>query len=181
MFLIIVIENKKEAFEFVYKRWKNLMLNKAFGILRDYDLAQDAVSEAFIRLYRNMHKLDDLESGRTAAFLVMIVKNVSITMYNKRSRIQEDDIADLEEAGAGSLESDVIAQIAAEELSVLIGSLKDELKTPFLMKYAYDYSLKEISGMLKISENLAAVRIHRAKSKLTALLKNTPAYREVTQ
>ena len=75
-----------EKFDFVYERYKKLMLSKAYDILHDYDLAQDAVSEAFIRVYKNRHKLDDLESGRTAAFLVMIVKNVSITMYNKQKK-----------------------------------------------------------------------------------------------
>jgi len=173
MILILITGIERDAFEFVYKRWKKLMLNKAYGILRDYDLAQDAVSEAFIRLYKNMHKLDDLESGKTAAFLVMIVRNISITMYNKRARVQTDDISTLEKADDYNLENSVISSLDTGELQKLIGGLSDELKTPFLLKYAYDYSLKEISKMMQISENNVAVRIHRAKNKLAALVQSS--------
>jgi len=172
MILAFATANEKETFEFVYTRWKKLMLSKAYGILHDYDLAQDAVSEAFIRLYKNLHKLDDLESGRTAAFLVMIVKNVSITMLNKRSRIPFEDLSAREDADSFDLENSVISKISAEALHKLIDSLNDDIKTPFLLKYAYGFSLKDISKMLKITENNAAVRIRRAKNKLAAMLKN---------
>ena len=175
MIFFVIAGNDKDAFELAYKRWKKLMLNKAYGILRDYDLAQDAVSEAFIRLYKNMHKLDDMESGKTAAFLVMIVKNVSITMYNKRFSMQADDISALEQSDGYNLEDTVISTISAGELQKLISELNEELKAPFLLKYAYDYSLKEIGKMLNITENNAAVRIHRAKNKLAAMVKASPA------
>ena len=171
MFALLIVfetDDKNAKFEFIYTRWKQLMLNKANGILRDYELAQDAVSEAFIRVYKNMHKLDDPESGRTAAFLVMVVQNVSYTMLSKQK--VTEDITEFDQASDFDLEASVVSEIAKEELLKLIGSLKDDLKTPFLMKYAYDYSLKEIAKLLKISENNAAVRIHRAREKLADMI-----------
>ena len=48
---------EKDAFEYIYTRYKNLMLQKAYAILHDRMLAEDAVSEAFIRIYKNsFHK-----------------------------------------------------------------------------------------------------------------------------
>lgn len=169
LFLTFDTDDQRDKFEFLYNRWKSLMLNKAHGILRDYELAQDAVSEAFIRVYKNLHKLGDLESGETAAFLVMIVKNVSYTMLSKQKTT--DDIAEFDRADDFNLEQTVISESALEELLKLIGELKEDLKTPFLLKYAYGYSLREISKMLKISENNVAVRIHRARTKLAGILK----------
>ena len=56
------------------------MLHKAYEILQDYHLAEDAASEAFIRIHRNIHKIDDPTDKRSIAFIVTIVKNVSLTI-----------------------------------------------------------------------------------------------------
>jgi len=170
MFFAFADENSKEKFELIYNKFNRLMLKKAYEVLRDYDLAQDAVSEAFMRAYKNLHKIDDPLSGKTAAFLIMIVKNAAITMLNKHSKSTVADLSEYDEPDSYDLEDDVISKITADELMQTIDCLKDELKTPFLMKYAYGYSLKEIGKMLKISENNAAVRISRAKDKMAKAL-----------
>ena len=48
--------------------------------------------------------------------------------------------------------------------------MEEELRHVFLLKFAYDMSNKEIAQMLSISQNLVAVRLHRAKKKLADLL-----------
>ena len=169
VFIAVIGDNEK--LEFLYARWKKLMLGKAFGILRDHGLAQDAVSEAFIRVYKNLKKIDDLESGKTAAFLVMIVKNVSLTMLSKQAKAAVVDMNEYDRADPFNMENHVASKIAADDIMKVIGKLNEDLKTPFLLKYAYDYSLKEIGKALKITENSAAVRLHRARAKLADLLK----------
>jgi len=169
-FLAFAGDEEKDKFEFVYNRYKKLMLSKAYAILGDYDLAQDAVSEAFIRVYKNLNKLDDLESGRTAAFLVMITKNAALTMLSKQTKTAIIDVTEFEKADSFNLEENVVSEHTTKELLQVVDGLKDELKAPFLLKYAYDLPLKEIGRLLKISENNVAVRIHRAKSKLIEAL-----------
>jgi len=178
LFFIFIIEGDNDKFEFLYARWKTLMLNKAYGILRDYGLAQDAVSEAFIRVYKNLRKIDDMESGKTAAFLIMIVKNVSLTMLNKQSRSVVVDIAEYDRTDERNMEDGVISDYSAQEMLKLIDTLKDELKTPFLLRYAYNYSIKEIGKLLNLSENNVAVRVHRARGRLMDMMKKE-GYAEV--
>jgi RNA polymerase sigma-70 factor (ECF subfamily) len=175
VFLAYEAEDGEIKFESLYNRWKKLMLSKAAAILHDRDLAQDAVSEAFIRVYKNLRKLDDVDSGKTAAFLVMIVKNVALTMYQKQSKIITADITAFDQADSYDLEDTVMAENNMSQLLASIDSLKEDLKAPFLLKYAYDYSLKDISRLLKISESNAAVRIHRAKGRLAKILREEGA------
>ncbi|MCL2461257.1 MAG: sigma-70 family RNA polymerase sigma factor [Defluviitaleaceae bacterium] len=176
IFLVLSFETEteKDKFELIYNRYKKLLLYKAYNILRDYELAQDAVSEAFIRVYRNLRKLDDPKSGKTAAYLVMIVRNVSITLLNKQKKAgvkDSRDEYDFEKADSYDLEQAVVSENSASGLLKVVGQLKDELKTPFLLKYAYDMSNKEIAALLNITESNAAVRIHRARAKLTEMLR----------
>jgi RNA polymerase sigma-70 factor (ECF subfamily) len=176
-FVLMAVQVSQDSakLDFIYVRFKKLMLHKAFLILRDRELAQDAVSEAFIRVYKNLHKIDETDLGKTAAFLIMIVKNVSITLYHKQQKTIAADAQMPELADRVSVEDTVVSDSGMSELLKIIDSLKEELKTPFLLKYAYDYSLKEISRMLDISESNVAVRIHRAKAKLEKIMQKEEA------
>lgn len=75
-----------EAFEYIYTHYKGLMLQKAYGILRDPMLAEDAVSEAFIRIFKNMRKIEDPASNRCLAFVATITRNTALTMLHKERR-----------------------------------------------------------------------------------------------
>ena len=163
-------EHERDKFEFIFNKYRRLMLHKAYGILQDYSLAEDAASEAFIRIYKNIHKIDDPASNKTIAFIVTIVKNVSLTMLKKEKEysVQEPDC---EQQDSFDLEEYTLSQLGSDYIYQMLDLVGEELKSVFLLKYAYDLSHKEIGRLLDISENNVTVRLHRAKKKLAALLK----------
>lgn len=163
-------DNKNSSkFEKVYLQYGKLMYSKAYEILRDYGLAEDAVSEAFIRIYKNLHKLDDeVPSARTASFAVTVVKNVALTMLQKQNFAEIlpfEEIPDIPETA--NVEDNIVSQLSAEEIMCVVNDLPEDLKQVFLLYFAYDMSLKEIGQTLNITSNLAAVRLHRARKKLS--------------
>lgn len=54
LLLSFASEEERDAFSYLYSHYKEIMLQKANAILHDPMLAEDAVSEAFLRIYRNM-------------------------------------------------------------------------------------------------------------------------------
>lgn len=156
-------------FEKIYMQYGKLMYSKAYEILRDYDIAEDAVSEAFIRIFKNLHKLDDeVPSARTASFVVTVVKNVALTMLQKQNSTEIlpfEESPDIPESE--NMEDNIVAKLSAEEILSVVDGLPEDLKQVFLMFFAYDMSLKEIGKTLNITSNLAAVRLHRAKKQLS--------------
>ena len=163
-------EHERDKFEYIFNKYKKLMLHKAYGILNDYSLAEDAASEAFIRIYKNIHKIDDPTSNRTIAFIVTIVKNVSLTMLRKEKEHATQEY-DYEQADPFDLEEHALAQIESDYIYQILDEVGEEMKSVFLLKYAYDLSHKEIGRLLDISENNVTVRLHRAKKKMAELLK----------
>lgn len=161
-----------DKFEYVYEKYKRLLFAKAFDILRDHALAEDAVSEAYIRAYRHLDKIQDPDSNQTAAYLVTIAKNVSITLYHKERRSFSVDIDEYQGADDFNLEELITSQDEAARVMTLVDSLKEEHKAVFLLKYAQDMSHKEIADVLGITENNVTVRLHRAKNKLMQAYKN---------
>jgi len=162
-------ESDQDKFEFLYQKYKNLLLHKAYDILKDYALAEDAVSEAYIRIYKNLHKIDDPASNRSIAFAVTIVKNAALTMLSKEKRLPVEEYDEMQ-PDSFDLEESVIAAISSRQIYEIMGQLAEELRSVFVLRYAYDYSLKEVGTLLNISENNAAVRLHRAKKKLAQII-----------
>lgn len=179
MLLILTFssEAQRDAFDYIYNTYKRLMLHKAYGILHDYMLAEDAVSEAFIRIYKNIGKIEDPSSNSSIAFVMTIVKNVSLTMLEKEKNRWEnqDDGAyenfDTLQTDSYDLENQVLGSISVDEIQRVIDSLNEELKSVFLLKFAHDLSHKEIGRLLNISENNVTVRLYRAKKRIAKLLK----------
>jgi RNA polymerase sigma-70 factor (ECF subfamily) len=172
MFLLsFETEAEQNTFEHLYEKYKKLMWRKAYDILKDYSLAEDAVSEAFIRVYRNLHRIGNPDSGQTASFLVTIVKNVSINLYHARNKLIPIDIGELEQADSFDLEESVAAKDEASKAVQFIDRLSEDLRAVFLLKYAHDLPHKEIGEILKITENNVTVRLHRAKKKLLDLVR----------
>jgi len=168
VFFVFSDESDQQKFEYLYQRYKNLLLHKAYDILKDYALAEDAVSEAYIRIYKNLHKIDDPAENRSIAFVVTIVKNVSLSILSKekKARLDEYDEAQPDDF---NLEESVLAAISSQRVWEAMETLGEESRNVFLLRYSYDYSLKEIGRLLGITDNSAAVRLHRAKKKLAQL------------
>ena len=175
MILVFAFSDKQEAdkFEYIYRKYKNLLYYKAWEILHDEMSAEDAVSETMIRVYRNLEKIDDPDSPQSASFLVTIARNVSLTLLKKRSAapapLPEDEDWN-EPADPLDLEAEVLAGISEESLCLVIGRLDDESRNIFVLKYAYDLSHKEIAEQLGLTENNVTVRLHRTRKKLGSMV-----------
>lgn len=157
-----------EKFEALYTRYKGLLLYKARGILGDA-LAEDAVSEAFVRVYRNLHKIGEVGSPQTASFLVTIVRNAALTILAHEKKgageVMDDAIPD-----RFDLESSVVSALTERDMFRAVDRLAEDLRAVFVLRYAHGLSGREIARTLDISESNVNVRLHRAKRKLSEFL-----------
>ncbi len=168
-FLSFSSEDDKIKFEYLYEKYKRLLYKKAYEIVRDNALAEDAVSEAYFRVYKNLGKIDDPASGKSAAFLVVIVKNAALTILKKR-KDQTKEIDDIDIPYNADIELKLISKERIDELGKLVGQLSENLRQPFLLSYVYDMPYKRIAELLNLSETAVTVRIHRARKKLANLI-----------
>ena len=156
--------------EDLYKHHKLTMLYAANQVLHDLSLAEDAVQTAFIRIMNNLHKIDEINSNRTRKFLVIIVRNVAINIYNsiKEKSEQFYSPGDLVNEPASNilLEDIIISDESLQRIQDCIVALDKKHADVLHLKYTYDYSEQEIAQLLNISYENVRVRLHRAKKKL---------------
>ena len=76
----------KSRFEELYLTYRQDMYKTAFAVLRSPQSAEDAVHEAFMIVIGKLNKISEINCPRTRAYLIIIVKNLALKMYNESKK-----------------------------------------------------------------------------------------------
>lgn len=165
---IIDNENDKRLFERLYNKYKSIMYNVAFGILHDAQHSEDAVHDAFLSVARNIRKISDDECIRTRNYLIIIVRNSALKIYNKNKNEIPVDDSFTESPDLQVIDIDIENSESQKNMFRLIKELDSKYGDVLILKYYYEYRDKEIADILGITLENVKIRLYRAKT----LLKN---------
>jgi len=93
--LLLSISENPEAFSLIVARYRDAFLRKAKTILRDEAEAQDAVQEAFVKLYIKGGRFKSVEGASFSSWAYKVLINTCLSAYRKRS--SRKDVYALEE------------------------------------------------------------------------------------
>ncbi len=168
--LIMMIESdgdRQKAAE-LYRRYGRTMLYITHGILRDAGLAEDAVSEAFVRIIENLEKIDMNDCYKTRGFVVVIARHTALNILKLQKRdtvVPFEDYTDYSN-GAEPVFEHVTVREACTKIANAIAELHKSYADILYLKYVMDYSGDEISKILGISPENVRVRLGRARQAL---------------
>lgn len=80
--VLLAQSGNDQALEQLVKRHLPAVYRLCFGILHDEDLSQDAAQDAFVKVWRNLKKIDPQKNFR--AWVMEIAKNTSLDYLKKR-------------------------------------------------------------------------------------------------
>ena len=162
----------QNKFEVLYHLHKRTMLYVARDILKDNYLAEDAVHEAFIRVINNITKIGKADSSQTRYFLIVIVRNVSLTMLEKqRKNIFLDDMEPVV-GGPDNIEAQVFDTIECQKIIDALELLPVQYRDVLYLRYVEEYKFSEIAPLLGLNQELVKKRAQRGKKKLLELLED---------
>lgn len=165
---LISDEVNKTKFEQLYLEYRQTMFYVANRILRDEHLAEDTVHRAFIKLIDHLEKINEIKCHKTKGFLVIIVKNISIDIYNKRKKenvVQIEDISKFSNKDLSTGEK-LLEDYEYSNLIKKILKLPPNYSNILMLKYAHGYSDDEIADILDISKANIRKRAERARKVL---------------
>lgn len=174
IYLSMIEEENKSKFEQLYVEYRQLMFYVANKILNDEKLSEDAVHNAFLKLIDHLDKIDEIKCHKTKGFLVIIVKNISIDLFNNRKKenhISFDDIDFFIFDDQSSLEDIVITNCEYDDLIKEILELPPNYSNVLYLKYIYELNDMEISSLLSITEANVRKRIERGRKSLKLALR----------
>ena len=160
----------KEKFAEIFRSYGNMMLSKAMSVLHNTALAEEAVQESFLKIAKNISKISDPNCSKTAAFIVIIVRNTALDML-KNEHI--NDTAELD-GDIPDISSDVLSHIISSDgysaLLNAVGELDSIYSDILMLKLVYGYDTLSISKLMKIPVKTADSRIYRGKKLLMTKL-----------
>ena len=167
MMFVINDKSNREKIEIIYYKYRNLMYKVSYEILKDKHMSEDAIGETFERLIKNLHKIDEIDCPKTRNFLVIICRNVSINMYNKRNKVSECELTDeIKDNNFKDPADMVVSKENIERMAKVIFSLDSKYKDVFMLKYAHGMTTEEIAKIFDINTDAVRKRLQRAREKI---------------
>lgn len=175
---LTLIDSTEEQIRFtkLYEQYRHLMFYIAYEILKDEQLSEDAVQEAFLRIAKNFRKVGEIICPETRNFTVIITKNVALTMlHHKHNDIDMDSYI---ENNSFEVAEDVFETVSTKVLTECILKLPEIYRDSLYLYHLYGYSFNEISNLLSIPVETTKKRAQRARIILKELLEKEGYHHE---
>lgn len=157
------MKKTNEEFEVLINKYYNMVFVIAYKYTRDTFSAEDAVQDTFLKLYR-AHKVFENEE-HLKNWLVRVTINECINVIKKNKKVLLID-----QEYINNLPDTSDADEKNEGIWHCVCKLKESYKTIIILYYYENYSLKEISFILNITETNASSRLDRARRKLKQII-----------
>ena len=157
-------ENDRKALSELYEQYQGIMQRIAQGFFQDDPHAvEDVVQSAWLRVVDNFSKIYDISSEKRGGYLVIIVKNESLSLLRSRRReILTDEIQSENTTGESGDATPIID---------MIRTMPDVYRAVLELRFVEERSTKEIAALLKLSEGAVDMRIHRGRKLLLKKLR----------
>ena len=159
------IANDRMAQKKLYDRYKKAMYTLAYRITGDFELADEALQDAFLNVFRHLSKFR--RESTLGAWIKTIVVRTSIKTLKKK--VTFESFEDYKSEGDYVDWGD---HLAMDYLEKAIKSLPEGYRAVFVLIEVEGYTHKEVGKMLDISEGTSKSQLFHAKRKLRDLLKS---------
>ncbi|MGI6499897.1 MAG: RNA polymerase sigma factor [Anaerostipes sp.] len=155
---------KKEEFCSYIKQYQIDFFRFAFSMTKNTQDAEDAVSESILKAYE---KLDTLRfKSKFKSWFFQILRNECLKIIKQKNKqgLTYDGIVPEQVVPDDKMECD-------EDLSLYLLNIKEEYREVLILYYYEEFSVSEISKILKIPNGTVKSRLSRGRSKIKNLLK----------
>lgn len=148
---------ERDRFARIYSALERKLFALSMNRLHDTGLAEDAVSETFLRLAVNWSKLKAFDDRELTAYTVIINRNLCRDMLSSEIKFQR-----ARELGGPEEPADELRELTARAVTALPEIYRDTV----MLSYYYGFSNEEIAGMLGLSLIGVKKRLSRAREML---------------
>ncbi|RYU95322.1 RNA polymerase sigma factor [Emticicia agri] len=160
----LYIETQRNLyFEELYDRYVDKVYRKCLSFVKNEAQAEDYTHDIFLRVVLKLGSFK--EHAKFSTWLYSITYNYcmdQVRQVKRQAEVVLDENFDLED-DAYDLE---LVEMQTQGLKKALQKIDADEKAILLMKYQDDFSIKEISETLKITESAVKMRLMRTKEKL---------------
>ncbi len=164
-----VREGHRASFSELVKRHQRGLLRLSMRFMKDLDISQDVVQEAFIKAYEKLHLFEGRSSFKS--WLYQIAVN---TARNKlrENRYDFSNIDDVHLSVSATAEKGLVHQAVSEMIQVEVDRLPFKQKTALVLRVYEDMSFAEIAEVMQCPYDTAKANYRHALIKLKETFEN---------
>ncbi|WP_250629603.1 RNA polymerase sigma factor [Aureibaculum algae] len=157
---------QEKAFRELMALYKERLYWHIRKIVISHDDADDVLQNTFIKVYRNIDKFN--AESKIYSWMYRIATNESITFINKRAKMRQVDVNELQGEMIQNLESDVYFDGDEIQLKLqkAVATLPQKQQLVFNMKYFDNMKYQDISDILETSVGALKASYHHAVKKI---------------
>ena len=162
-------QGNNEAFDELLARHQARIYNYILMMVKDEDVANDIFQDTFAKVVTTVKQGRYTESGRFAAWLTRIARNLIIDMFRQEKSqatvstdASEVDILNRREFSDGTIEDDIVDLQIRDDVRSLLRQLPQNQREVLVMRYYRNLSFKEIAAATGVSINTALGRVRYA-------------------
>jgi|YNPMSStandDraft_1061717.scaffolds.fasta_scaffold00087_32 RNA polymerase sigma-70 factor (ECF subfamily) len=160
------------------KRMKSRLYRLAYRILNNREDAEEAVQEAFIKLWEKRSQIRD--NSNIDGFATIVLKNVCLDKFKskhyKHKKSDIDDYSYILETNDISPYKNTEYKDAAELIYNIIEDLPERARQIIKLRDIEGFSNPEVAEMLGLDENVVKVTLSRTRKKIRDILINKYGY-----
>lgn len=163
-------EEERKKLRMLYDTYRNIMYISAYRILKDPQKAEDAVHDSFIAISRNLSKIEEIGSLKTASYCIKAAKNTAInllkkgfneipTFMNDRDILYEENVLDM--------------ICTKENYRIVVDSvmkLDEKYRDVLSLYYFNELTVPEIADLLSRKEGTVKQQLARGRHKLINMI-----------
>lgn len=155
------------ALQKLVKRWHKRFCEKAYWLTKNADASKDIAQDSWKTIMDKIGTLNNPARFQTWALRIVFTKAMDWMRANQRDRNKLESYQNFDTTEEETLDNEALKC----DLLIAIRALPTDQQMVLQLFYVEDYTLKELSDILKISVGTAKSRLFHAREKLKQQLK----------
>jgi RNA polymerase sigma-70 factor (ECF subfamily) len=165
----LAARSEQSALAELYDRYGRTAYGLALRILRDQALAEDAVQEAFLAVWRTASRFVP-ERGRASTWILTLVHRRAVDVVRREQRRRADSLERAEEPTVEGVEEDAWLRFQRERVQAALSRLPDAQREALELAYYGGFSQSELAERLGQPLGTIKSRMFGGLSRMRELL-----------
>jgi RNA polymerase sigma-70 factor (ECF subfamily) len=167
--IALAARGEEPALAALYDRYGRLAYGLALRVLRDGALAEDAVQEAFLAVWRSAHRYIP-ERSKPSTWIMTFVHRRAVDLVRREERRRADQLTDTEAAVGGSVDEDAWLRLERERVQGALRELPDQQREAIELAYYGGFTQSELAERLGQPLGTIKSRMFTGLARLRELL-----------
>ena len=160
------------GFEALVQRYQRVLFTVSLRILGDYDAANDAAQNAFIKAYQKLESFDASRRFFSWIYRILVNECLNARRDNPRHASLAPDIA-----AAGTPADQLESAERRRAVQAAILALPMDYREVIVLRHFTELSYEEIGETLRVPAKTVKSRLHTARMRLAVMLQGLEAAR----